>query len=99
MSEDPIQKAIDGYRVFWRDQPWYDGPDKAQEAYDRLLMSKMTDEEMDNAIAEIGQLCLDAIEKDLGEPLNVLKLKINGVEYDEETGTIIIDYDYGELDG
>lgn len=56
---------------------------------------KMTEEEIDEVVKMVGNLCLDAIRKDLD--LNVLdltKLAINDVEYDEQTGMIEIDYDY-----
>ena len=48
------------------------------------------------AIESIVQQCIEAIEKDFGKPIELEKLIINDVDYDEETGLLHIDWDVEE---
>lgn len=57
----------------------------------------MEDKEIDELMSEVAQLCLDAIERDLDlgdEAFVPSKLQIHEVDWDSESGTIVIDYDY-----
>ena len=54
----------------------------------------MNDEEYDEKILELGKICLDAIEEDAGEPVGHHNIVINDVQYDEESRTITIDWDF-----
>ena len=58
------------------------------------MTEEITPEEVDEALQLMAEQIISAIEKDIGEPLIYTALTINDVEWDEETGTISIDYDY-----
>ena len=54
----------------------------------------MEEEEIHKIIEELADICLEAIEKDLGEPIDLTRLVINDVSYDTESSSLNIDWDY-----